>query len=206
MIAIVDYGAGNVRSVANAFEAIGQKPVLTSDPDKLAKASGIVLPGVGAFGDCMESLRRLKLIEPLDELVIHEGIPYLGICLGMQLLAEESHERGVHKGLGWIRGRVELLAPNEKRFRIPHMGWNDVQTVTSCRLFEGLGDSPVFYFVHSYQLAVDREEANKVTATCWHGTTVTAAVQRSNIFGTQFHPEKSQESGLKLLRNFLKEL
>ena len=206
MVAIVDYGAGNVRSVVNAFEAIGQKPILTSDPDKLVKASGIVLPGVGAFRDCVESLKRLKLIEPLNELVVHEEKPYLGICLGMQVLAEESLEGGVHKGLGWIRGRVEVLAPNEKTFRVPHMGWNDVQTLTPCHLFAGLGDSPVFYFVHSYQLQVHREEAEKVTATCWHGTIVTAAVQKNNIFGTQFHPEKSQESGLRLLKNFLKEL
>jgi glutamine amidotransferase len=204
MIAIVDYGAGNVRSVMNVFEAIGPNSLLTNDPDILAKASAIVLPGVGAFGDCMKSLRRLKLVEPLNELVLHEKKPYLGICLGMQFLGRESCERGVHRGLGWIQGKVELLVPKEKKFRIPHMGWNDIYMHKSCPLFEGLEDSPVFYFVHSYHLAVDKEDANAVTATCWHGTTVTAAVQKDNIFGTQFHPEKSQKSGIKLLKNFLK--
>jgi glutamine amidotransferase len=204
MIAVVDYGAGNVRSVVNAFEAIGQSPVLTNDPEILGKSSGIVLPGVGAFGDCMKILRRLNLVEPLTDLVLRQKKPYLGICLGMQFLAEESSEQGHHKGLGWIRGRVELLTSNDKRFRIPHMGWNDIHINKRFPFFEGLGDSPVFYFVHSYHLVVNEEDVDIVAATCWHGATVTAAVQKDNIFGTQFHPEKSQESGLKVLKNFLK--
>jgi glutamine amidotransferase len=192
--------------VLNGFEAIGYKPVVTDDPDKLEKASAIVLPGVGAFGDCMEAIRSKNLIEPLNELVLTRKIPYLGICLGMQFLAEESLENGLHQGLGWIRGRVELMVPNEGKFRIPHMGWNDISYRQTCTLFKNLGETPVFYFVHSFHLVVDEDEADVVTATCWHGMPVTAAVQKDNIFGVQFHPEKSQENGLKLLENFVKSI
>lgn len=203
MISIVDYGAGNLRSVENAFEAIGLKPLVTKDPDELAKASAIILPGVGAFGDCMQSLKRQGLVAPLNELVLGEKIPYLGICLGMQFLAEQSLEKGSHKGFGWIRGKVELMVPNGREFRIPHMGWNDINYKKTCPLFDGLGEEPVFYFLHSYHLRVEETNADFVTATCSHGMTVTAAVQKENIFGVQFHPEKSQENGIKLLENFV---
>lgn len=206
MIAVVDYGAGNLRSVANAFETIGTKISVVKDPDELVKAAAIVLPGVGAFGDCMEAIRRQKLVEPLEEMVFGQKLPYLGICLGMQFLAEESLEKGRHRGLGWIRGKVELMSPNNGTFRIPHMGWNDINYRETCPLFEGLGETPVFYFVHSYHLVVTEDEADCVTATCWHGLTVTAAVQKDNIFGVQFHPEKSQENGLKVLENFIKSI
>ena len=204
MIAIVDYGAGNLRSVVNGFEAIDHKVEVVKDPDKLAKASAIILPGVGAFGDCMEEVRRQNLVEPLNELILGERVPYLGICLGMQFLAEESLEKGHHQGLGWIRGKVELMTPKDRNFRIPHMGWNDISFKETCPLFEGLGEKPVFYFVHSYHLVATEDDADYVTATCWHGLTVTAAVQKDNIFGVQFHPEKSQENGLKVLENFVK--
>ncbi len=206
MIAVVDYGAGNLRSVANAFETIGTKITVVKDPDELARASAIVLPGVGAFGDCMAAIKRQKLVEPLGELVFGQKLPYLGICLGMQFLAEESLEKGRHRGLGWIRGKVELMSPNDGNFRIPHMGWNDISYRETCPLFEGLGEKPVFYFVHSYHLVVTEDEADFVTASCWHGLTVTAAVQKDNIFGVQFHPEKSQENGLKVLENFIKSI
>jgi glutamine amidotransferase len=206
MIFIVDYDAGNLRSVLNGFEVIGHKPMVTDDPDKLAKASAIVLPGVGAFGDCMEAIRSKNLIEPLNELVLTQKIPYLGICLGMQFLAEESLEKGRHKGLGWIKGNVERMVPNDGKFRIPHMGWNDVEYKQTCTLFADLGDAPVFYFVHSYHLVIDGDEADVVTATCWHGLTITAAVQKDNIFGVQFHPEKSQENGIRVLENFVKNI
>lgn len=204
MIAVVDYGAGNLRSVVNGFEAIDHKVEVVKDPDKLVKASAIILPGVGAFGDCMEEVRRQNLVEPLNELILGQRIPYLGICLGMQFLAEESVEKGRHQGLGWIRGKVELMTPNDDNFRIPHMGWNDISYRETCPLFEGLGEKPVFYFVHSYHLVATENDADFVTATCWHGLTVTAAVQKDNIFGVQFHPEKSQENGLKVLENFIK--
>lgn len=203
MIAVVDYGAGNIRSIVNAFQAIGHNPILTNDPDKLAQASAIVLPGVGSFGDCMENLVKLKLIEPLNELVLKEKKPYLGICLGMQFIAEIGLEHGNHKGLGWIRGKCERLDPNDRKFRIPHMGWNDIEFNPSCPLFKDMPERPVFYFVHSYHLVPDREDFDTIMATCSHGTTVTAAVQKDHIFGTQFHPEKSQENGIQLLKNFL---
>jgi len=206
MIAVVDYGAGNLRSVVNGFEAIGHKVAVVKDPDKLVKASAIILPGVGAFGASMEEIRRQKLVEPLEELVFSQKLPYLGICLGMQFLAEASLEKGRHQGLGWIRGKAELMSPNDGKFRIPHMGWNDISYRETCPLFEGLGKKPVFYFVHSYHLVVTEDEADFVTASCWHGLTVTAAVQKDNIFGVQFHPEKSQENGLKVLENFIKSI
>lgn len=204
MIAVVDYGAGNLRSVVNALEAIGQKPLVTHSPSDLAKAAAIVLPGVGAFGDGMESLRRLHLIEALNEEVLGKKKPYLGICLGLQFLGLESYEHGVHQGLGWIKGAVQRIVPSDDGFRIPHIGWNNVRRERPCLLFEGLDDEPVFYFVHSFHLVVNNEDSQVVTSTCWHGTTVTASVQKNNIYGVQFHPEKSQREGLKLLENFAK--
>lgn len=200
MIAIVDYDAGNVRSVFNAFESIGQKPLITRDPDMLKKAIAIVLPGVGAFGDGMASLKRMNLTEVLSEEVMVKKKPYLGICLGMQFLAKESEEMGVHRGLGWIDGSVRLIRPNDPKFRIPHIGWNNIEVKNKVPLFEGFDESPVFYFVHSYHFVPE----SSPSATCWHGTTVTASIQKDNIFGVQFHPEKSQKDGLKVLENFVK--
>ncbi|MFC1884990.1 imidazole glycerol phosphate synthase subunit HisH [Thermodesulfobacteriota bacterium] len=201
MIVIIDYGAGNLCSVLNAFEAIGQKTCLTNDPKKIAKASAIVLPGVGAFGDCMANLHRLHLVELLNELVLSEKKPYLGICLGLQFLAERSYEQGEHKGLGWIKGEVRRIESKNKNFRIPHMGWNNIEYKNNCPLFYDMTREPVFYFVHSYQFCVKDE--NYITATCFHGTTIVASIQKNNIFGVQFHPEKSQENGIKLLKNFI---
>lgn len=204
MIAVIDYGVGNVRSVVNAFEVIGCNAILTNDADELAKASAIVLPGVGAFGDCMDSLNKLELVEPLNELILREKKPYLGICLGMQFLAEIGLEHGYHNGLGWINGQCEIIKTNDRKFRIPHMGWNDIEYDASCMLFRDMSDRPTFYFVHSYHLVPNEIDIDIVKASCWHGTKVTAAIQKENIFGTQFHPEKSQENGLQLLKNFLK--
>jgi imidazole glycerol-phosphate synthase subunit HisH len=202
MLAIIDYGAGNLRSVVNAFQAVGHSPQVTNDPSELAKAAGIVLPGVGAFGDGMASLRRLGLVEVLAEQVLGQGKPYLGICLGMQFLAQESYEHGVHQGLGWLPGTVQRIIPASPRFRIPHIGWNDVQTVGACPLYQGLDPEPIFYFVHSYHLVVDEDYRQAVTATCCHGADITASVSLKNIYGVQFHPEKSQREGLLLLANF----
>ena len=203
MITLVDYGMGNLRSVLNAFEAVGEKICLTSDPADLQKASAIVLPGVGAFGDGIKNLQELHLIEVLEEEVLRKKKPYLGICLGMQFLAEESFEGGRHRGFGWIRGAVRRIEPNDKRFKIPHMGWNDLKLERPSELFTGLPEAPIFYFVHGYQLEVGQEDAQAVTATCCHGTTITASVQKENIYGVQFHPEKSQRVGLQLLKNFV---
>lgn len=206
MIAIIDYGAGNLRSVGNAFEAIGEDVVVTKEPEEIVNAKAIVLPGVGAFGDGMENLRRLNLVELLNEQVIDQKKPYLGICLGLQFLAKESHEHGSHKGLGWVNGVVEKIAPENDSFRIPHIGWNDVHIKQSSRLFDNISSErdPVFYFVHSYSLQVDKQEEDIVTSTCWHGTDITASIQKDNIIGVQFHPEKSQRLGLNLLENFIR--
>ena len=144
------------------------------------------------------------MMKPLEELVFGQELPYLGIYLGMQFLAEESLEKGRHQGLGWIGGKVELMSPNDGKFRIPHMGWNDISYGETCPLFDDFGEEPVFYFVHSYHLVVTEDDADCVTATCWHGLTVTGAVLKDNIFGVQFHPEKSQENGLEVLANFIK--
>ncbi|MBI3087386.1 MAG: imidazole glycerol phosphate synthase subunit HisH [Candidatus Omnitrophica bacterium] len=203
MIAIVDYGMGNLKSVANAFEAIGSPARLVTRPEELREAAAIVVPGVGAFGDGMRNLRARGFVEALEEEVRRKGKPYLGICLGMQFLADVSFEHGEHAGLGWIRGAVKRLEPDDRRFKVPHMGWNDLRLIRDSALFADLPGEPVFYFVHSYHVEVAPEEAGAVTATCWHGADVTAAVQKEQIFGVQFHPEKSQQVGLHLLKNFV---
>jgi glutamine amidotransferase len=193
---------GNLRSVVNAFDALGETVCVTKNPQDLKKAAAIVLPGVGAFGKGMENLRRLNFIDTLNEQVIAKGKPYLGLCLGMQFLARESNEFGRHEGLGWLKGVVRKLHPAKPGFKVPHMGWNNVEVRARAPLFEDMGDSPVFYFVHSLMLQMDKTEQAMISATCWHGETVTASVQQGNIYGVQFHPEKSQQDGLKLLENF----
>jgi imidazole glycerol-phosphate synthase subunit HisH len=199
-VAVVDYGMGNLRSVAKALEAVGARVCVCADPDDLRKAERIVLPGQGAFRDCISNLRATGLIEALTEQVRHSGKPFLGICLGLQLLADVSHENGIFEGLGWIPGRVERLTVNEPSLKLPHIGWNDVafgETV----LANGLRKNPIFYFDHSYHFLP--QTPSVVSASCDYGGTFTAAVQMDNMFAVQFHPEKSQEIGLRLLRNFL---
>lgn len=203
MITIIDYGAGNLRSVVNAFEAIGQSPTVTNNPADLNESSAIVLPGVGAFGDGMSIIHKMNLVEALNEQVLAKQKPFLGICLGMEFLARESYELGNHAGLGWVDGIVERIAPNDDAtYRIPHIGWNNLEIVRPSTLFEGLEDSPTFYFLHSYHLVVADSCAEAIKSTCWHGTTITASIEKDNIFAVQFHPEKSQRAGLKLLENF----
>lgn len=204
MIAIINYGAGNLRSVFNAFEAIGQKPYITSKPGELTKADAIILPGVGAFGDGMASLRKQNYIETLKEEILVKKKPYLGICLGMQFLADVSMEMGEHSGLGIINGVVRMISPSDSKFRIPHIGWNNIAIRKRTPLFVGLENEPVFYFVNSYHFEPEDEEVDKISSTCWHGNFITASIQKDNIFGVQFHPEKSQQTGLKLLENFIK--
>jgi len=203
MIAIIDYEAGNLKSVYNAFEAIGYTPTVTSDPNELKKAAAIVLPGVGAFGEGMEALKRKNVLDVLNEEVLVKKKPYLGICLGMQFLAGESEEIGTHRGLGWLNSRVKRIQPDNAKFKIPHMGWNNVEIKKRNPLFEKLATEPVFYFVHSYYLDLMDDPSNSVSSTCRHGTNITASVQKENIFGVQFHPEKSQQAGLRLLENFV---
>jgi glutamine amidotransferase len=199
MIAIVDYGMGNLHSVHKALEAIGEESRITAKAEDLRSASHIILPGVGAFGQCASGLRATGLVDVLSEEVRDRGKPFLGICVGMQLLVERSDEGGDDLGLGWFKGIVRRLdaAPDRK---VPHMGWNDVDAAADAPMFKGLRNR-VFYFVHSY--FVDLADRTGVTATCDYGVAFPAALTAGNIWAVQFHPEKSQQNGLKLLRNFV---
>jgi len=201
MIAVVDYGLGNVRSVVGAVQRVGYDPVLTRDPDELACADKLILPGVGAFSDGMARLKDQGLDEVIGELVIGRGKPILGICLGMQLLARESLEFGRHQGLGWIDATVRKLGGDGMELRLPHVGWNDLFQTSSCLLFKGVPEGALFYYVHSYSL--ECRSRDLVKGECEYGGRFTAVVQKDNIFGIQFHPEKSQLHGLGVLKNFL---
>jgi len=200
-VAIVDYGLGNLRSVAGAVEHLGHAARITAEPAELRDAAKLILPGVGAFGDGMAKLRARGLDEALTREVVEGGKPLLGICLGFQLLAEASEEFGEHQGLGWIAGRVTRLRPDDASLPVPHVGWNELHQVRPSRLFAGIADGALFYFVHSYRLA-PRAGGLAVGETDYGGRFV-AAIERDNILGTQFHPEKSQKDGLAVLGNFL---
>ncbi len=196
MIAIVDYGMGNLRSVEKALEKVGAEVNVTRDPDELRRADRIVLPGVGAFGDAMANLEKRGLVEAIKEEVA-AGKPFLGICLGLDLLFEESDEHGLHRGLGLLPGRVELLPT---RLKIPQIGWNQVAIRKQSPLLAGIPDGSSFYFVHSYAV-VPRQESDILCVT-EYGCTFVSAVERGNIAAFQFHPEKSSSLGLTILRNF----
>ncbi|OGS72945.1 MAG: imidazole glycerol phosphate synthase, glutamine amidotransferase subunit [Flavobacteria bacterium RIFCSPLOWO2_12_FULL_35_11] len=200
MIFIVDYGLGNLLSVAKAFQEVsGDKKVAVSrNAKELETATHIVLPGVGNFVTGMRYLNDLELVEPLTVQVVQKKKPFLGICLGMQLLAEVGEESGETSGLSWISGRARRLRTGG--LKIPHIGWNDVEIMNPYPLFQGISRSREFYFVHSYCLDCPHEY---VVARCTYGDTFTAAIQKDNIYATQFHPEKSRDAGLKLLKNFL---
>ena len=197
MIAIIDYGAGNLQSVEKALRHLGCQCQITADPGELAAAQAAVLPGVGAFGDAMGQLRARELEEPIRQFV-SSGKPFLGICLGLQILFEESEESPGVKGLGLLRGKV-LRLPKESGLKIPHIGWNSLSVGKPGGLFAGVEGEPYVYFVHSYYL---RAEEDVVTATAEYGTTIHAAVQKGNLLACQFHPEKSGQVGLSLLENF----
>lgn len=200
-VALIDYGAGNIRSVANALRAAGAEGVaITADPDVVARADRIVLPGVGAFGNCIAALRAIPgLIAAMDSRVRGDGVPFLGICVGMQLLADRGEEHGVHKGLGWIGGTVRALTPADPDARVPHMGWNGV--AVSAKSTAQLIAPGEAYFLHGYHLADCPPDA--IAATSDHGGPVIAAVARDSIVGVQFHPEKSQRYGIAFLERFL---
>jgi imidazole glycerol-phosphate synthase subunit HisH len=200
-VVIIDYGMGNLRSVANAFGTLAAEVEVASTPASLRAASHVVLPGVGAFGDGARNLRQSGWIEPLTEVVQEGRRPFLGICLGMQLLATVGTEHGRWEGLGWFRGSVDRLETGERPLHIPHIGWNDLQPAPKARLFAGLGERPCFYFLHSY--AIKPEDPAVVAARCEYGAPFVAALERDNVFGVQFHPEKSHRLGLSLLKNFL---
>jgi imidazole glycerol-phosphate synthase subunit HisH len=200
---IVDYGSGNLRSAAKAFERAGAEVHVTADADEVRRAERIVLPGVGAFADCMRGLEAVPgMREALEEAVRRRGTPFLGICVGMQLMAERGREFETVEGLGWVEGEIVALQPDDTRLKIPHMGWNELLVGREHALTLDLDANAHAYFVHSYHLAGGR--ADELVATTDYGGTVTAIVARDNIAGTQFHPEKSQETGLALIANFLK--
>lgn len=209
-VAIVDYGSGNLRSAAKAFEraaqeaGVGAAIAVTDDAEAVRRADRIVLPGVGAFADCMAGIRAVPgLVEAMEEAVLTRGTPFLGICVGMQLMAERGVEHGVWDGLGWIRGEVVSIDPADPTLKIPHMGWNDLHVERPDHpVLAGLHDGDHAYFVHSYRFAC----ADRATelATVDYGGPVAAVIGRDNLVGTQFHPEKSQASGLRLIANFLR--
>lgn len=218
-VALIDYGSGNLRSAAKAIEraaldnGLPLKLDVTADPGLVAAADRVVLPGVGAFGDCYRGLAALDgMIETLSAAVIEKGRPFLGICVGMQLMAERGLEHGEHTGLGWIPGTVRMLEPakpgqGDAALKIPHMGWNQLHLhaqdgVAKHALLDGIAEGAHAYFVHSYHLQAS--DPRHVLASVDYGGPVTAAVGRDNLFGTQFHPEKSQATGLRLLANFLR--
>lgn len=203
-IAIIDYGMGNLKSVKKAFTALDLKADITSDPESLLKADKVVLPGVGAFRDAITTLNESGMSEAIDE-VIKKGTPFLGICLGMQLLFEKSYEYGEYKGLGVLPGEIvrfkpeNMLLANGESLKVPHMGWNNLEIVKPEPLFKGLKQQDYVYFVHSYYLET---KADVVSCYTDYGTRIAVAAQKDNVFATQFHPEKSGPVGLKILKNF----
>jgi len=209
---IVDYGSGNLHSAAKAFERAaretgsGEDIIVSNDPDAVRRADRVVLPGVGAFADCKRGLDAVPgMIDALEETVRKKGKPFFGICVGMQLLAERGREYEVTQGLGWIKGEVNRIEPSDETLKIPHMGWNTLDTKLSHPVLAGIPLGPQglhAYFVHSYQL--NARNADDVIAQAEYGGPVTAMVGRDNIIGTQFHPEKSQKLGIALISNFLK--
>lgn len=203
MIAIIDYGMGNLRSVQKGFERVGCEALVTSDPRQVLQAERVVLPGVGAFRDCIRNLEQGGFVEPILK-VIAEGRPFLGICLGLQLLFSESEEFGLHQGLGVIPGRVvrfpEGMTAAGEKLPVPHMGWNQISLQGDSPLFSGIADQSNVYFVHSYYVKPDDQSV--VAATCSYGLEFCAAIRKDNLVATQFHPEKSQAIGLQMLKNF----
>ena len=201
-IALIDYGSGNLQSAYKALELVSnckKKILITSNSKDLLKADKIILPGVGAFADCMKGLKSISgMIDVLNEVVLEKKKPFLGICIGMQLLATEGKEKGNHKGLGWIKGKVIKIKKN-KKIKIPHMGWNTVKVISKHPILKRKKFES--YFVHSYNF-ICRDKKN-IIATCDYQQKITAIVGKENIIGTQFHPEKSQKIGLEILKNFI---
>jgi imidazole glycerol-phosphate synthase subunit HisH len=201
MIVIIDYGMGNVRSLMNAFDFIGEEAVVTSDKSEIAEADRLVLPGVGAFGDAMDAVRDSGLRDILDDQALNIKKPILGVCLGMQLFAKSSIEHGTHEGLGWLNADI-LPLDVKPPAKVPHVGWNEIEFDPDHWLFREIPQVQTdFYFVHSLHM-VCHEPVDRI-ATCNHGGSVTAAVHKGNLVATQFHPEKSQDNGLQLIQNWM---
>jgi len=201
VIAIVDYGMGNLHSVRHAIEAAGGDACVTRRADDLRAAERIVLPGVGAFRECVENLRASGMVGALEEEILQRGKPMLGVCVGLQVMARTGEEGGSHPGLGWLQGVVRRLDVDRASLKVPHTGWNEVVPVADSPMFRGFRGPAAFYFTHSYHFVPD--DRRVIAAEADYGTKVTAAVQFDNVFATQFHPEKSQTNGLRVLENFL---
>ena len=201
-IVIIDYGMGNLRNVQKAFEKIGFAARLTRNKNEIERASAIVLPGVGAFKDCMENLEKHGLVEPLLRSV-EKGKPYLGICLGLQILFSESEEFGSHKGLNLINGKVVRFVPGPEH-KVPHMGWNTIEKEKEIPVLQGIESGDFFYFVHSYYVIPD--QGQWVSSLTTYGKPFVSSIWKENLFATQFHPEKSQQKGLRILENFVKSI
>jgi len=204
VIAIIDYDMGNLRSVQKGFERVGHKCIITRNPKDILDASHVVLPGVGAFKDCMENLQNYGLIEPILN-VINDGKPFLGICLGLQLLFTESEEFGIHKGLDIIKGRVvrfdfSNIEGSDDIIKVPHMGWNNIKILQDAPLLKDIPDNSYFYFVHSYYVVPEDEDV--IATKTDYGIEFTSSIWKDNIFACQFHPEKSQKMGSMILKNF----
>ena len=199
MIAIIDYGAGNLHSVQNALKYLGAENFVSDDSEKILSADKVILPGVGAFGDAMSALNEKNLVDTV-KMAVKMGKPVLGICLGMQLFFDESEESPGVSGLGILKGKFKKI-PKVSDIKIPHMGWNSLQMPKSSRIFHDIGDEPYVYFVHSYYLEPENEE--DVSAYATYGKKIAVAAEKDNIFLTQFHPEKSGDIGLKILKNFI---
>lgn len=202
MICIIDYGMGNLRSVEKALYMLGADVTISSKQEDLESADKLILPGVGAFGHAMENLRKRKLIEVMDKEVLKNKKPFLGICLGMQLVASKSYELGEFKGLDWVKGEVKKLPVEKMGLKIPHVGWNDLLIKKESGLLTGIKPKSSFYFVHSF--ALYPEDTKTIIGSCSYGVEFAAAIEKDNIFATQFHPEKSQKDGLRILENFMK--
>lgn len=198
MVAIIDYDAGNIKSVEKALRFLGQEAEVTRDRERIRKADKVILPGVGAFGDAMEKLSQYGLTEVIKE-TVDKGTPFLGICLGLQLLFDRSDEAPGVEGLGILKGEI-LKIPEREGLKIPHMGWNSLEFPREGRLFRGMKPNPYVYFVHSYYLKASEEEI--VTAKTEYGVKIHASVEKGNVYACQFHPEKSGETGLQILKNF----
>lgn len=199
MVAIIDYDAGNIRSVEKAVELLGHEAVVTRDRKTILSADHVILPGVGAFGDAMDKLEKFGLVDTIRE-AKNQGLPFLGICLGLQLMFESSEEAPGIEGLGLLPGKI-LRIPEGDGLKIPHVGWNSLTFPNKGRLFQGMEPGAYVYFVHSYYLQA--KDPQIVTAATEYGVTIHASVERGNLFACQFHPEKSSETGLKILQNFL---
>lgn len=199
MIAIIDYDAGNIKSVEKALISLGEEAVITRDKDEILAADHVILPGVGAFGDAMDKIRRYGLEEIIKE-VVAKGTPFLGICLGLQLLFESSEETVGVEGLGILKGKIVKI-PDNQGLKVPHIGWNSLKFPNKGRLYEGIKEDSYVYFVHSYYLQAEDEDI--VVATTEYATHIHASVEKGNVFACQFHPEKSSDVGLQILKNFI---